>query len=107
MARIKFEQGDGSEERLEASSESTVMSVAVRDGIAGINGECGGCLDRATCHVYVDESQSPVLPAPSDDEIELLSVVSAQQGPNSRLGCPLKIPSSINELVIYVPERQS
>ncbi|MHB0769042.1 2Fe-2S iron-sulfur cluster-binding family protein [Bradyrhizobium sp. 1.27L] len=83
------------------------MLAAVRKGVGGIEGECGGCLDCATCHVYVDEAQLSAIPAPSDAEQELLCTVAAKRKPNSRLSCQLKPPFSTDTLTVYVPETQS
>jgi 2Fe-2S ferredoxin len=83
------------------------MLAAVRNGVSGIEGECGGCLDCATCHVYVDEAQMHALPLPDDDELELLGTVAAPRKPNSRLSCQLKPPFPIEALTVYVPEVQS
>jgi ferredoxin, 2Fe-2S len=106
MARVKFVHRDGVEKNVDVGYDASVMMAAVRSGIRGIDGECGGCLDCATCHVYVEESQAALVPPPSADECELLSSV-AQRRPNSRLSCQLKVPSSIEELIVYVPECQS
>ena len=107
MAHVKFVQKNGSEQIVEIDENVSVMLAAVRNGIRGIDGECGGCLDCATCHVYVEETQGGLLPLPSDEEVELLSNVSAQRKASSRLSCQLKLPSSIDQLVVFIPEVQS
>jgi 2Fe-2S ferredoxin len=107
MARVKFVQRSGSEQEVEIGENVSVMLAAVRNGIRGIDGECGGCLDCATCHVYVEETQAGLLPAPSAEEIELLSNVSAPRKASSRLSCQLKLPPSIDQLVVFIPEIQS
>ena len=103
MPRIRFIQRDGSESSVEVGSDVSVMLAALRNGISGIEGECGGCIDCATCHVYVHEEQARVLPPPSEDESGLLSALSRARKPNSRLGCQLTVPASITELVIFIP----
>ena len=107
MARVKFVQRNGSEQNVEIGEDVSVMLAAVRSGIRGIDGECGGCLDCATCHVYVEETQAGLLPPPSAEEIELLSNVSAPRKASSRLSCQLKLPPSIDQLVVFIPEAQS
>lgn len=107
MALVKFMLRNGEAKQVEIEGDVSVMIAAVRNGIRGIEGECGGCLDCATCHVYVEEAQSRVLPRPNEDELELLSSVAAQRKPTSRLSCQLKVPAGIAELVVYVPESQS
>ncbi|WP_370103750.1 2Fe-2S iron-sulfur cluster-binding protein [Bradyrhizobium yuanmingense] len=107
MPRVRFVQQDGSGRSIEVGRDVSVMLAAVRNGIHGIDGECGGCLDCATCHVYVDEEQASSVPQPSEEELELLSAVSGERKPNSRLGCQLKVPAPLDELVVHVPARQS
>lgn len=58
MARIRFVLSGGKKEVVEIERDVTIIMAAVRNGIRGIDGECGGCLDCATCHAYVDEAQS-------------------------------------------------
>jgi 2Fe-2S ferredoxin len=107
MSRVKYVQQDGAECVIEIASGVSVMLAAVRNGVSGIEGECGGCLDCATCHVYVDEAQMGALALPNDDEIELLATVAAPRKPTSRLSCQLKPPFPTDTLTIYVPEAQS
>ena len=107
MARVKFVQRDGAATYVDVGRDVSVMMAAVRNGIRGIEGECGGCLDCATCHIYLEDSQAELVPPPSDGETELLSSVAAQRRPTSRLSCQLKVPTSIHELVVHVPAIQS
>jgi 2Fe-2S ferredoxin len=107
MARITFVQPDGSEDVVSIDGGTSVMLAAVRNGISGIDAECGGCLDCATCHVYIDESHSGVLAPPQPDELELLSSVAASRKPTSRLSCQLKLPPSITALTVHIPGAQS
>jgi 2Fe-2S ferredoxin len=107
MARVKFAQRSGMENVVEVGSGVSVMLTAVRNGIDGIEGECGGCLDCATCHVYVDEAQLNALPPPKEDELELLGMVASTRRPNSRLSCQLKPPFPVETLTVCVPEKQS
>ena len=104
MARIRFVERNGTENVIEVGSGVSVMLAAVRNGIAGIEGECGGCLDSATCHVYVDQEHLSHLPAPMEDELELLGAVTATRKPNSRLSCQLKAPFPVDPLTVHVPE---
>jgi ferredoxin, 2Fe-2S len=106
VTRIRFVQRNGTESVIGAGSGVSVMLAAVRNGISGIEGECGGCLDCATCHVYVDEQQLSHLPAPTEDELELLGAVTATRKPNSRLSCQLKAPFPVSPLTVYVPESE-
>ena len=103
MAEVRFIHPNGSEETVELRTGDSVMMVAVRNGVPGVDGECGGCLDCATCHVYVEEAQFEQLPAPGEDERDVLANVSAVRKPNSRLGCQVKPHGLVDTLVVYVP----
>jgi 2Fe-2S ferredoxin len=105
--QVRYVQQDGTECVIGIASGISVMLAAVRNGVSGIEGECGGCLDCATCHVYVDEAQMHALPLPGDDELELLGNVAAPRKPNSRLRRQLKPPFPTETLTVYVPEVQS
>lgn len=108
MAHLTFVQPDGTENVVEiVDREISVMLAAIRNGISGIDAECGGCLDCATCHVYVEESHSGLLASPQPQELELLASVAAIRKPNSRLSCQLKLPPSITSLTVHIPEAQS
>ena len=107
MSKVNFVRNDGSACVIEIGSGASVMLAAVRNGISGIEGECGGCLDCATCHVYVDDAQINALPSPDAEELELLGSVKAPRKPNSRLSCQLKPPFPIEMLTVHIPEVQS
>lgn len=107
MARLTFVQPDGSESVVNIDGVTSVMLAAIRNGISGIDGECGGCLDCATCHVYVDDGHLGVLAPPQPEELELLGSVAATRKPTSRLSCQLKLPPSITALTVHIPGAQS
>jgi 2Fe-2S ferredoxin len=107
MSQVKYVQPDGTECVIAIAAGVSVMLTAVRNGISGIDGECGGCLDCATCHVYVDGAQVRDLPSPQADELELLGTVAALRKPTSRLSCQLRPPFSTETLIVYIPEVQS
>lgn len=62
-----------------------------------IDGLCGGCCSCATCHVYIDTSDS--LPAPSNDEMQILEGLRHQR-PSSRLLCQLDVSALSSEITI-------
>ena len=55
MVKITYIDPQGTARSVDAEEGSTVMENAVRNGIPGIEAECGGACACATCHVYVAE----------------------------------------------------
>jgi 2Fe-2S ferredoxin len=107
MASITYVLTDGSRRVVDVPEGTSVMLGAVNNNIKGIDGECGGCLSCATCHVYVDEEFLRLLPAAHADELDMLEGVAAERRPNSRLGCQIPASPALDGLVVTVPERQS
>ncbi|MGN7860873.1 2Fe-2S iron-sulfur cluster-binding protein [Microbacterium sp. 22303] len=90
MPDIEFSFPDGTVQRVEAAAGQTVMKVAVNNDIPGIDGECGGEMSCATCHVLdIDPTQNGFDPA-SEDELDVLSSLD-NCSTNSRLGCQLPV----------------
>ena len=77
----------GVEHRLPALEGWTVMEI-VRDAGLPLKAECGGALECATCHVYVDGAWYDRLPSKRAEEDEKLDEAFAVR-PNSRLSCQI------------------
>ena len=107
MPKITYVLSEGSRREIEASSGTSVMEAAIRNNVRGIDAECGGCLSCATCHVYVDAAWLAKLSAPEPDESDMLGFVAAEQKPNSRLSCQIKLDASLDGIVVQVPRCQS
>jgi 2Fe-2S ferredoxin len=107
MPKITYVADDGTRRDVEAAAGASIMETAIRNNVRGIDAECGGCLSCATCHVYVDEEWLARLPAPDADEADMLGFVAAEQKPNSRLSCQIKLDASLDGIVVRIPPRQS
>jgi 2Fe-2S ferredoxin len=86
---------------VDAEAGDSVMNAAVRGGVPGIEGECGGEMSCATCHVYVEDPT--IFISPSPDELDLLELAD-DRTERSRLGCQLKIKEDIGDFEVRVPE---
>ena len=105
MANITYIEHSGVRHGVEVEPGWSVMKGAVRNGIPGIEAECGGALVCGTCHVYVDE-QWLARTAPADGaEKELLESVSAPCA-NSRLSCQMIVSAELDGLTVRMPETQ-
>lgn len=106
MTKVTFIQPSGQSRTLEASDGDSVMQVAVRHQLPGIDAECGGACSCATCHVYVDEAWLAKLAPPSEVETAMLDFVEALAS-GSRLGCQIKLTDALDGLVVRLPRRQA
>jgi len=101
-AKVSYTQPDGTERVLEASPGDSVMQTAVRNGVAGIVGQCGGSLSCATCHVFLESGEfAPV----SEDEDDMLEVAATDREDNSRLSCQLVLAEG-QEVRVAIPAAQ-
>ena len=72
MAKITFITHDGEEHVLEAENGTTVMEVAVKNSIEGIDADCGGACACATCHVYLQGEWAEKLNQREEMESDML-----------------------------------
>jgi ferredoxin, 2Fe-2S len=106
MPKITYIGADGTSRTVDAEIGSTVMEVAIKQGVPGIEAECGGACACATCHVYVDEGWRAVVGEPSPMEEDMLDF-GYDVKPSSRLSCQIKVTAEIDGLVVRIPERQA
>lgn len=106
MPVIVYVQPDGSELPTEVKSGQSVMLGAIQGSVPGIDAECGGALDCATCHVYIATDWFARLVPVTDDEDALLHSVASERRPESRLSCQIEVSPALEGLVVHVPDRQ-
>ena len=105
MAKINFVDHTGETRIIDVENGATVMEAAIRNGVPGIEAECGGACACATCHVYVDEAWTDVVGEPEAMEEDMLDFAYDVR-PNSRLSCQIKVRDELDGLLVRVPERQ-
>jgi ferredoxin, 2Fe-2S len=106
MTKITYVGADGTARTVNAEPGCTVMEAAIKNGIPGIEAECGGACACATCHVYVEQAWRAVVGDPSPMEEDMLDFGYDVQ-PNSRLSCQIKVTDALDGLVVRVPARQA
>ncbi len=87
---------DGAEHCVPALAGWTVMEI-VRDAGLPMKAECGGALQCATCHVYVDAAWMDRLVVRSDEEDERLDEAFVVRS-NSRLSCQILMRADLDGL---------
>ena len=105
MVKITYIEHDGTEHEVEAEVGLTVMETAVKNGVPGIDADCGGACACATCHVYVDEAFRAITGEPSPMEESMLDFASERKE-NSRLSCQIGITDRLDGLKVRMPEFQ-
>ena len=105
MPQITYVEHSGQLHTLDVAPGLTVMEAAVKNGIPGIDANCGGACACATCHVYVDAGWLDALPPKSPTEVQMLEFASLAMS-NSRLSCQLKVTTALDGLRVTLPESQ-
>jgi 2Fe-2S ferredoxin len=105
MPQITFITADGAHRTVDARNGDSVMQTAIKNGIPGIDADCGGACACATCHVYVDESWKDRVSKVGDMESSMLDFAQVVL-PNSRLSCQLQVVEALDGLVVAIPESQ-
>src|SRR5262245_53695095 len=106
MPKITYIDHEGTARTVEGEIGATVMETAIKNGIPGIEAECGGACACATCHVHVDQAWRAVVGEPSPMEEDMLDFGYDVQA-DSRLSCQIKVTAELEGLVVRTPERQA
>ena len=90
MAKITFVEHDETEHVLEGEDGMTVMELAIKNSVPGIDADCGGACACATCHVYVREDWTEKVGKAVEMEEDMLDFAFDVRD-NSRLSCQIKL----------------
>ncbi len=80
---------------------TTVLEAAHQNNVS-LEGACEGSLACSTCHVIVEKEFYDKLPAPIEDEDDMLDLAFGLT-PTSRLGCQIILTPELNGIVLTVP----
>ncbi|OGU20549.1 MAG: 2Fe-2S ferredoxin [Hydrogenophilales bacterium RIFOXYD1_FULL_62_11] len=103
--KITFLAFDGTPYTVDADEGMSAMEAAINEGIDGIEGDCGGNCNCATCHVFVDPGWQLQVGEVSPMEAALLADRS-DLADNSRLACQIRLVPELDGLVLQMPESQ-
>ncbi|SDI71963.1 2Fe-2S iron-sulfur cluster-binding protein [Alloyangia pacifica] len=106
MPNVTFIADDGTETVLDVAVGTSIMEAAVMSNVDGIMGECGGSINCATCHVYVQNAGGFGLPDVGEVENEMLDATAAERRPESRLSCQLIMTEAMAGLIVRLPDAQ-
>ena len=105
MPKITFIEHDGTVHVVDAAVGETVMEAALKGGVSGIVGECGGSCTCATCLVHVaPEWVAKTGSRNAEEEAQLDFAFDVRD--NSRLSCQIKVTEDLEGLVLHTPSYQ-
>jgi ferredoxin, 2Fe-2S len=96
----------GQEYVIDAVEGESVMATAVKNGVPGIIGECGGNASCATCHVWVRDEFVPLVGEPGDTEDDLLEMGVSDRRDGSRLSCQIKVSPELDGLTVDIAPQE-
>lgn len=105
MAKITFQEANGSERTVDISNGLSIMEGAVRNMVPGIDADCGGACSCATCMVYVPEEWRERLPPKESMEEDMLQFCP-HANESSRLSCQINVTDALDGLRLTLPESQ-
>jgi ferredoxin, 2Fe-2S len=104
MAHITWQLADGRRIAADVNDGDNLMVAATFENVPGIDGDCGGCLSCATCHVVVDEAWADRVGLPDRDEAAMLEATLVPRQVHSRLSCQIVARPELDGLRLHVPE---
>lgn len=105
MVKVEFVTHIGESIIVEAEVGRSLMEAAVKNGVSGIQADCGGACSCATCHCYVGDDWFEQVGAAEGDEEAMLEFAYEVKD-TSRLSCQIKMTEQLNGVKIYLPAQQ-
>ena len=106
MPRATYIDPTGNEHTLEGDAGTSLMDLAVKNGVPGIVAECGGFMNCASCHVYVDQEWTDRVGGPSEDEVDMLEGAMSDFLPTSRLSCQVPLSDGLDGVRVTIAPEQ-
>lgn len=105
MGTITFVSHDGESHETEIVEGNSLMQLATSNGVAGIDGDCGGEAACGTCHVILDAQWFGKTGEQNDEEIQMLDMTPERET-TSRLACQIKVCAALDGMAVKLPEFQ-
>jgi 2Fe-2S ferredoxin len=105
MVQVTYITFDGKEQTVEVSPGFSLMEGAVKNGLAGVDADCGGNCYCGTCRVYVTPAWRAKAGEPGEYEQALIESVG-DADPAVRLSCQVQVTEELNGMVVHLPETQ-
>jgi ferredoxin, 2Fe-2S len=106
MPQITFVDNKGGEQVIDTRAGISLMEVATKNGVPGIDADCGGACACATCHVFIDLDWQAKMP-PKQDMEEAMLDFALDLSDESRLSCQILVTDALDGLVVKIPSSQT
>ncbi|MBH0018841.1 2Fe-2S iron-sulfur cluster binding domain-containing protein [Pseudoalteromonas sp. SWXJ133] len=100
MAKVIFITKTNDAVEVEGDSGS-LMELASANGVAGIDGDCGGVCSCATCHIYLTPDDFKKVGTPDEIESDMLEL-DDNVTQYSRLCCQIEVSENIDRMTFRV-----
>lgn len=105
MVQIKFIDFNRQPNVIAIDGGISLMEGAVKNGVPGIEGNCGGVCACATCKVLIDPAWTERIGPAGDEEREMLEFGSIVPE-FARLACQIIVTPELDGLTVYTPKNQ-
>ena len=107
MAKVTFIQPDGTARTCVNFEGMTLMQLAVGNLVDGIDALCGGMMQCATCHCWIDDTWIDHTGTAGADERAMLDAIDGVEvRPVSRLSCQVQLGEELDGLIVRIPPDQ-
>jgi ferredoxin len=100
--KINFLAADGSRTTVAEAEAGTRLLEVAQLADQPLEGTCEGQMACSTCHVIVDADWFDRLPAPREEEEDMLDLAAGATR-TSRLACQIMLDDSLDGLTVRVP----
>ncbi len=104
--KITFVDSKGGEQVIDVAPGVSLMEAALKNGVSGIEAECGGACSCATCHVFVSAQWMDKIP-PKEDMEDAMLEFALDLRDESRLSCQILLTEDLDGLVDDLPASQT
>jgi len=107
MAKVTFIQPDGTPRTCVNFEGMTLMQLAVGNLVDGIDALCGGMMQCATCHCWIDPDWLARTGEARPEERAMLEAIEGVEvRRESRLSCQVQLGEELDGLVVRIPPDQ-
>ena len=104
--KITFVDSKGGEQVIDVAPGVSLMEAALKNGVSGIEADCGGACSCATCHVFVAKEWMDKIP-PKEDMEDAMLEFALDLRDESRLSCQILLTDNLDGLVVDLPASQT